>query len=107
MLCDVVARAANERKSVLIVGDRRSGKTTALREIAAELARSRRTVIIDTLGEVGGDGATKHESLGDALLMRVLTIAAHQEQVDQQASNMLEAMFNLRAEVIHLFFCFS
>lgn len=49
------------------------GKTTALREIARMLSggAGKRTVVVDTSNEVGGDGDIPHAGIGDARRMQV------------------------------------
>ena len=49
------------------------GKTTAIREIARTLAGDckKRTIIVDTSTESGGDGDVPHAGIGDARRMQV------------------------------------
>ena len=50
------------------------GKTTAIRDISCMLANSmhKRTVIVDTSNEIGGDGDVPHPGIGDARRMQVI-----------------------------------
>ena len=49
------------------------GKTTAIREVARQLADScrKRVVVIDTSNEIGGDGDIPHPGIGAARRMQV------------------------------------
>jgi hypothetical protein len=97
LLSDVLARLANERIAVLLFGAGLSGKTSVLRELACELAKSLRTVVVDTYGDVAGDGTTRHPSLGDAVPLPVRTRPEHD---DAQASTVLEAAQTWNADVV-------
>ena len=52
------------------------GKTTAIRDISCMLANSmhKRTVIVDTSNEIGGDGDVPHPGIGDARRMQVINV---------------------------------
>jgi stage III sporulation protein SpoIIIAA len=54
------------------------GKTTAIRELARQLADelSKRVVIVDTSNEIGGDGDVPHPGIGGARRMQVGQLAA-------------------------------
>jgi stage III sporulation protein AA len=88
---DVVAAA----ESLLLLGRPGVGKTTLLRETARVLADEcdRRVVIIDTAGEIAGDGDVPHPAIGSARRMPVA-------DPRQQDRVMIEAVENHMPEVI-------
>jgi stage III sporulation protein SpoIIIAA len=88
---DVVAAG----DSLLLLGRPGVGKTTLLRETARVLADEcdRRVVIIDTAGEIAGDGDIPHPAIGSARRMPVA-------DPRQQDRVMIEAVENHMPEVI-------
>lgn len=71
--------------SILLLGPPGSGKTTALREMSRVLAdvMHRRTVIVDTSNEIGGDGDIPHAGIGRARRMQVYdTHAQHKVMIE-------------------------
>src|ERR687885_2309295 len=82
-------------KSVLMLGRPGVGKTTMLREAARVLADDlrKRTVIVDTSNEIGGDGDLPHPAGGRSRRMQVPTPTA-------QHDVMIEAVENHMPEVI-------
>ncbi|MFW6349193.1 MAG: R3H domain-containing nucleic acid-binding protein [Thiohalospira sp.] len=88
---DVVAAG----ESLLLLGRPGVGKTTLLRETARVLADEcdRRVVIIDTAGEIAGDGDIPHPAIGSARRMPVA-------DPRQQDRVMIEAVENHMPEVI-------
>ena len=79
------------KKSILIVGTPGSGKTTLLRDIAQYVSSRdtirRRTMIVDTNNEIGGENTRTHKAVGDARRMKV-------GQRSRQYRVMLEAVQN-------------
>jgi stage III sporulation protein SpoIIIAA len=61
MLLDVLLGC---EKSVLILGEPGSGKTTIIREATRVLSQSRNTIVIDTSCEIAGDGIVPHNCIG-------------------------------------------
>ena len=82
-------------KSILLVGRPGVGKTTMLREVARVLSDDvhKRTIVVDTSNEIGGDGDIPHRGIGRARRMQV-SAPAHQHAV------MIEAVENHMPEVI-------
>src|ERR671919_1633214 len=82
-------------RSILMMGRPGVGKTTMLREAARVLADDlrKRTVIVDTSNEIGGDGDIPHPAIGRARRMQVPTPTA-------QHGVMIEAVENHMPEVI-------
>jgi stage III sporulation protein SpoIIIAA len=81
--------------SVLMMGRPGVGKTTMLREAARVLADDlrKRTIIVDTSNEIGGDGDIPHPAIGRSRRMQVPTPTA-------QHAVMIEAVENHMPEVI-------
>ena len=90
---DIMADIIKEGRSLLLLGKPGVGKTTMLREIAKELAESKRVVIVDTSNEIGGDGDIPHPGIGRA---RRLQVPRH----DLQYQVMIEAVENHMPEVV-------
>jgi stage III sporulation protein SpoIIIAA len=82
-------------RSVLMMGRPGVGKTTMLREAARVLAddQRKRTIVVDTSNEIGGDGDIPHPAIGRARRMQVPTPTA-------QHGVMIEAVENHMPEVI-------
>ncbi|MDP8924555.1 MAG: AAA family ATPase [Chloroflexota bacterium] len=82
-------------QSILMMGRPGVGKTTMLREAARVLADDlrKRTIIVDTSNEIGGDGDIPHPAVGRARRMQVATPTA-------QHAVMIEAVENHMPEVI-------
>ena len=82
-------------KSILLVGRPGVGKTTMLREVARVLSDDahKRTIVVDTSNEIGGDGDIPHPGIGRARRMQV-SVPARQHAV------MIEAVENHMPEVI-------
>jgi stage III sporulation protein SpoIIIAA len=81
--------------SILMMGRPGVGKTTMLREAARVLADDlrKRTIIVDTSNEIGGDGDIPHPAIGRARRMQVPTPTA-------QHAVMIEGVENHMPEVI-------
>jgi stage III sporulation protein SpoIIIAA len=81
--------------SILMMGRPGVGKTTMLREAARVLADDlrKRTIIVDTSNEIGGDGDIPHPAIGRSRRMQVPTPNA-------QHAVMIEAVENHMPEVI-------
>jgi len=77
----------------LLLGKPGIGKTTMLRESARILAESKRTIIVDTSNEIGGDGDVPHPAVGRARRMQVAKPSLQHEV-------MIEAVENHNPEVI-------
>lgn len=82
-------------KTILILGQPGSGKTTIVREVARVLSQEqadsgldgRNVVIVDTSNEIGGDGGTPHSCIGMARRMMVRSL-------DEQSAVMVECVQN-------------
>lgn len=59
-----------EGKSILLCGAPNVGKTTTLREVCKYLSRGKCLCLIDTSGEVCGDGGTKSDIVGTSRVFR-------------------------------------
>jgi stage III sporulation protein SpoIIIAA len=94
-----IARSLKEwisgRESTLIIGPPGVGKTTLLRGIVEEKAKTlmARLVIVDTSNEIAGDGAVPHPIIGSARRMMV-------GDPRKQASIILQAITNHSPETI-------
>eukprot|EP00549_Striatella_unipunctata_P025538 CAMPEP_0118724908 /NCGR_PEP_ID=MMETSP0800-20121206/32850_1 /TAXON_ID=210618 ORGANISM="Striatella unipunctata, Strain CCMP2910" /NCGR_SAMPLE_ID=MMETSP0800 /ASSEMBLY_ACC=CAM_ASM_000638 /LENGTH=451 /DNA_ID=CAMNT_0006633557 /DNA_START=204 /DNA_END=1559 /DNA_ORIENTATION=- len=74
-------------KSILILGEPGSGKTTIVREVTRLLARDKNVCIVDTSNEIAGDGDVPHPCVGFARRMMVPSL-------DQQSAIMIECVQN-------------
>lgn len=90
---DIIQDHIESGESVLLLGRPGVGKTTILREAARVLAEKKRTIIVDTSNEIGGDGDVAHPAVGQARRMQVATPALQHEV-------MIEAVENHNPQVI-------
>ena len=74
-------------KSILVLGEPGSGKTTIIREATRILAERHNTIVVDTSNEIAGDGMIPHECIGLARRMMVPSL-------DQQGAVMVECVQN-------------
>eukprot|EP00736_Rhodelphis_marinus_P007721 Rmarinus@m.19151 len=82
-----------ENKSVLLLGEPGSGKTTIIRELARMLAERKNVWIVDTSDEIAGPSDVPHECVGEARRMMVPSL-------DTQAAKMVECVQNHTPDVI-------
>lgn len=78
-----------ENPSILIIGEAGVGKTTILRgtaKIAAEY-QPMQTVIVDTSGDVAGDGKVPHPGIGDVDVMPVRSKAMQAALIEEAVKN--------------------
>ena len=54
-------------KSILILGEPGSGKSTIIREASRKLADKKNVVVVDTSNEIAGDAVTPHSCIGLAI----------------------------------------
>lgn len=81
-----MADAVRDGRSIIVLGGPHSGKTTALREFARyQAAMRRRTIVIDTHGDLGGDGDVAHSALGSA---RRVAVAKRWQQAELIAATL-------------------
>eukprot|EP00397_Hematodinium_sp_SG-2012_P009911 GEMP01010010.1.p1 GENE.GEMP01010010.1~~GEMP01010010.1.p1 ORF type:complete len:753 (+),score=166.17 GEMP01010010.1:294-2552(+) len=66
-------------KSILVIGQPNTGKTTMLRELGRKLAEQSHVVCVDTTNEICGDGEKVHRGVG---FVRRMPVAPHIDQVD-------------------------
>ena len=92
---DIIRDLVESGSSILMMGRPGVGKTTMLREAARVLADDlrKRTIIVDTSNEIGGDGDIPHPAIGRSRRMQVPTPTA-------QHGVMIEAVENHMPEVI-------
>jgi stage III sporulation protein SpoIIIAA len=90
---DIVEDIVKSGQNVLLLGRPGVGKTTLLREAARILGEKKRTVVVDTSNEIGGDGDIPHPAIGRARRMQVAA-------PEQQHEVMIEAVENHMPEVI-------
>ena len=74
-------------KSILILGEPGSGKTTIVREAARKLADTKNVIVVDTSNEIAGDGTNPHRCIGLARRMMVPSL-------DDQSNTMVECVQN-------------
>ena len=91
----IVRDLLESKKSILILGQPGTGKTTIIREIARVLSdeMGKRVIIIDTSNEIAGDSDIPHFGIGRARRMQVPT-------TELQHEIMLEAVENHMPQVI-------
>ena len=75
------------QKSILLLGEPGSGKTTIVREVTQIMAARDNVVVVDTSNEIGGDGVQPHKSIGLARRMMV-------KSLDEQSKVMIECVQN-------------
>ena len=90
---DIIEDIVQSGQSILLLGKPGVGKTTLLREAARILGEKRRTIVVDTSNEIGGDGDIPHPAIGKARRMQVAT-------PELQHEVMIEAVENHMPEVI-------
>jgi stage III sporulation protein SpoIIIAA len=98
LLRDVVAHVQLSQKAVLFFGPELVGKSTVLRELSQELAKSKRTFVVDTVGDIGGDARLRDAALGDARVLRVPP--RRSGATDEQVTCIREAIGNWSAECV-------
>lgn len=74
-------------KSILILGEPGSGKTTIVREATRKLAEYKNVIVVDTSNEIAGDGLIPNSCIGLARRMMVPSL-------DQQSAVMVECVQN-------------
>lgn len=74
-------------KSILILGEPGSGKTTIVREATRKLADSKNVIVVDTSNEIAGDGVLPNACIGLARRMMVPSL-------EKQSSVMIECVQN-------------
>uniref|UniRef100_A0A7S4RVG8 AAA+ ATPase domain-containing protein n=1 Tax=Ditylum brightwellii TaxID=49249 RepID=A0A7S4RVG8_9STRA len=74
-------------KSILILGEPGSGKTTIVRDAVSVLASRHNVCVVDTSNEIAGDGNIPHPCIGDARRMMVPSL-------DAQSNVMVECVQN-------------
>jgi stage III sporulation protein SpoIIIAA len=90
---DIVEDIIQSGQNVLLLGRPGVGKTTLLREAARILSEKKRTVVVDTSNEIGGDGDIPHPAIGKARRMQVAA-------PELQHEVMIEAVENHMPQVI-------
>ena len=74
-------------KSILVLGEPGSGKTTIIREAIRRLSERMNVVVVDTSNEIAGDGIVPHDCIGFARRMMVRSL-------DAQSDVMVECVQN-------------
>jgi stage III sporulation protein SpoIIIAA len=92
-LHNLLKNELDKGSSILFVGKPGSGKTTLIRDCAKYLAETKRVEIVDTSGEIAGDGDIPHPAVGKARRMMV-------RDRRQQHRILLEATQNHTPEVL-------
>ncbi len=90
---DIVQDIIQSGQNVLLLGRPGVGKTTLLREAARIMGDKKRTVVVDTSNEIGGDGDIPHPAIGRARRMQVAA-------PELQHEVMIEAVENHMPQVI-------
>ncbi|HEX9114560.1 MAG TPA: AAA family ATPase, partial [Anaerolineae bacterium] len=90
---DIVEDIIQSGQNVLLLGRPGVGKTTLLREAARVMGDKKRTVVVDTSNEIGGDGDIPHPAIGRARRMQVAA-------PELQHEVMIEAVENHMPQVI-------
>jgi stage III sporulation protein SpoIIIAA len=90
---DIVEDIISSGQNVLLLGRPGVGKTTLLREAARTLGEKKRTIVVDTSNEIGGDGDIPHPAIGKARRMQVAA-------PELQHEVMIEAVENHMPQVI-------
>ncbi len=90
---DIVEDIIQSGQNVLLLGRPGVGKTTLLREAARIMGEKKRTVVVDTSNEIGGDGDIPHPAIGRARRMQVAA-------PELQHEVMIEAVENHMPQVI-------
>ncbi|KAL7534790.1 hypothetical protein ACHAXR_006084 [Thalassiosira sp. AJA248-18] len=80
-------------KSILLLGEPGSGKTTIVRDVAKILSQKKNVFIVDTSNEIAGDGNIPHSCVGDSRRMMVKSLSS-------QADTMIECVQNHTPEVM-------
>jgi stage III sporulation protein SpoIIIAA len=74
-------------RSILLLGPPGVGKTTALREFARVLSAQREVVIVDTSGEIAGEGDSIHPSVGRSRRLLVPDTKQQHDIMNQAVQN--------------------
>lgn len=76
-----------DSKSILILGEPGSGKTTIVRDMAKVLSLKDNVFIIDTSNEIAGDGNIPHLCVGDSRRMMVKSLSSQADTMIQCVQN--------------------
>lgn len=74
-------------KSILLLGEPGSGKTTIVRDVTKILSQKSNVFVVDTSNEIAGDGNVPHPCVGDARRLMVKSLSS-------QADTMIECVQN-------------